>query len=126
MLCFLYNIFYDKSKGIYNNIVTLVQQHCRIILFEATNDAGSFLTSDNPSFLHKSLPDEKYNMSGFVFPITPSFLLLVTPSKSQSINEVNYVTANKEIVIQFNRIIKNHCIKTLISNRRKIYNLLEF
>lgn len=57
--------------------------------FLAYDNAGAFITSDNPAFEHKSSVVERDNGSGLVFPISPKYLVFVAKG-DEGINAVDY------------------------------------
>lgn len=50
----LYKIFFKNIGGFYHNVVQFALSNCQMILFEAYDNVGTFITSDNPAFEHKS------------------------------------------------------------------------
>ncbi|MBP1920196.1 hypothetical protein J2Z34_002694 [Youngiibacter multivorans] len=75
-----------------------------MILFEAYDDAGTFITSDNPSFHHVSMV-EKENSNGFIFPITPKHLLFIGKGDTDSIDIVDHRFADHSTIQHFNKIV---------------------
>lgn len=69
-----------------------------MILFEAYDNAGTFITSDNPSFQHISVV-AKGDTNGFIFPITPKYLLFITKGNLDSIDIVDHRFANRDIIV---------------------------
>lgn len=67
----LYKMFFKNSGGFYHNVVNLALKGCQMILFEAYENAGTFITSDNPAFEHRSTVIEKITVRGlfFLFPL---------------------------------------------------------
>lgn len=74
-----------------------------MILFEAYEKAGYFITSDNPAFENNSIP-EKENSNGMIFPLTPKYLLFIARGLD-GINVVDHRFANTDTIKRFNRII---------------------
>ena len=44
----LYKMFFKNTGGFYHNVVQFALSGCQMILFEAYDNAGAFITSDNP------------------------------------------------------------------------------
>ena len=118
----LYKMFFKSSGGFYHNIVKMALQGCQMILFEAYDGAGSFITSDNPAFEHISAV-ERNNNNGFIFPITTKYLIFIAKG-TEEINVVDHRFANTDTIRYFNRIIAQHKTDTLISIQKDISNLL--
>lgn len=119
----LYKMFFRKKDGFYHNAIAKVMEGCQMILFEVYDNAGSFITSDNPAFQHMSAIT-KDNLNGFIFPITPKYLLFIAKGDLDSINIVDYRFANRDTIQHFNRIIKNQKNKTIIACERTIDHLI--
>lgn len=114
----LYRMLFKKQGGFYHNIILKTMEGCQMILFEAYDDAGTFITSDNPAFEHISFV-ESQNNNGFIFPMSPKYLLFIAKGM-ESINIVAHRFADKNTVRFFNRIIKSHKMDTLISVEKMI------
>lgn len=71
----LYKMFFKNKGGFYHNVVQLALSGCQMILFETYDNAGQFITSDNPAFEHKSTVIKRNNGSGLIFPISPKYLV---------------------------------------------------
>lgn len=91
---------------------------CQRILFEAYDAAGSFITSDNPAFEHKTFI-ERQNSSGIVFPISPKYFIFFAKG-DEGINIANHKFVVKHTIKHFNRIIAQHKTDTLISVSKNI------
>ncbi|WP_459129611.1 DUF4238 domain-containing protein [Guggenheimella bovis] len=85
----LYKMFFKNTGGFYHNVVQFALSGCQMILFEACDNAGFFITSDNPAFEHKSAVVERDNGSGLVFPISPKYLVFVAKG-DEGINVVDH------------------------------------
>lgn len=119
----LYRIFFKKTGGFYHNVIQKTLNNCHMILFEAYDNAGTFITTDNPAFQHKSSV-LKENINGFIFPLTPKYLLFVAKGERDSIEVVGHRFASKDTVRFFNKIIKNNKQNKIISSERFISNLI--
>ena len=94
-----------------------------MILFEAYDNAGPFITSDNPAFEHKSSVVERDNSSGLVFPISPKYLVFVAKG-DEEINVVDHRFANAETVKKFNRIINANKTEIIISSSKNLNDVI--
>lgn len=113
----LYKMFFKNAGGFYHNIVAAALKGCQMILFEAYDGAGYFVTSDNPAFENKSVVEVK-NSNGMIFPLSPKYLLFIAKG-SEGINIVDHRFANTDTIRYFNRIIarnKNESIISLTKN----------
>lgn len=119
----LYKMFFKNTGGFYHNVVQFALNGCQIILFEAYDNAGTFITSDNPAFEHKSLVVERDNGSGFVFPISPKYLVFVAKG-DEGINVVDYRFADTDSVKKFNRIINAHKTEIIISSSKNLKDVM--
>ena len=93
-----------------------------MILFEANDGAGAFITSDNPAFEHK-LMVEADNNNGFVFPLSPKHLIFLARG-NEGINVVDCRFANTDTIRHFNKLIASHKTKAVISNQVDISRLI--
>lgn len=114
----LYKMFFKKSGGFYHNIVKIALTGCQMILFETYDSAGSFITSDNPAFEHRTVV-EKQNLNGMLFPLTPKYLLFIAKG-SEGINVIDHRFANSDTIRHFNRIIMQHKTESLISVTKEL------
>ena len=117
----LYRMFYKKTGGFYHNIIEKSLAGLQMVLFETYDGAGSFITSDNPAFEHK-LVVETDNNNGFVFPISPKYLIFIARG-NEGINVVDYRFANMDTIRHFNRLTALHKTEAVISNQADISRL---
>lgn len=115
----LYKMFFKNTGGFYHNVVQFALSGCQMILFEAYDNAGAFITSDNPAFEHKSSVVERDNGSGLVFPISPKYLVFVAKG-DEGINVVDHRFADADTVKKFNRIINAHKTEIIISSSKNL------
>ena len=115
----LYKMFFKNTVGFYHNVVQFALSGCQMILFEAYDNAGAFISSDNPAFEHKSSVVERDNGSGLVFPISPKYLVFVAKG-DEGINVVDHRFADAETVKKFNRIINAHKTEIIISSSKSL------
>lgn len=119
----LYKMFFKQNGGFYHNVIAKTMEGCQMILFEAYDDAGTFITSDNPSFQHISVVARE-NSNGFIFPITPKHLLFIGKGDPDSIDVVDYRFANQSTIQHFNKIVQSHRKNTMIASKRTLDNLI--
>lgn len=119
----LYKMFFKNSGGFYHNVVNLALSGCQMILFEAYDNAGTFITSDNPAFEYKSSFVEKDNGSGLVFPISPKYLVFIAKG-DDGINIIDHRFADSETIKKFNRIISNHRTELIISTCKNLNDII--
>lgn len=93
-----------------------------MILFEVYDEAGSFITFDNPAFEHKTVI-EVQNSTGMIFPLSPQYLIFIAKG-SDGINVVDHRFANADTVRHFNRIIAQHKSNTLIASTKQLNDLM--
>lgn len=115
----LYKMFFKNTGGFYHNVVQFALSSCQMILFEAYDNAGIFITSDNPAFEHKSSVVERANGSGLVFAISPKYLVFIAKG-DKGINVVDHRFADIETVKKFNRIINAHKAEIIISSSKNL------
>lgn len=115
----LYKMFFKNTGSFYHNVVNLVLSGCQMILFEAYDNAGAFITSDNPAFEHKSPVVERDNGSGMIFPISPKYLIFIAKG-DEGINIIDHRFANSETVKKFNRIINAHKTELAIFSSKNL------
>ncbi len=118
----LYKMFFKKKGGFYHNAVKQAFTGCQMILFEAYNNAGSFITSDNPAFEHRTVI-ERQNSSGMIFPLSPKYLIFIAKG-DKGINIVDHRFADSDTIKHYNRIIARHKTDTLISVSKNIKEVM--
>ena len=116
----LYQMFYTE-KGFYHTALKKVLVDCQLILFEVYPNAGSFITSDNPVFIHRSSV-EKENLNAIYFPIDPNHLLFIARGR-ENINWIDYRRVNESLVRRFNNVIYQHKNEVVISCEKNILNI---
>lgn len=114
----LYKMLHKNTGGFFHTVLKQAISGCQMILFEAYDDAGFFVTSDNPAFEHISTV-ERTNHTGFVFPISPKYLLFIAKG-NEPINVVDHRFANTDTIKYFNRIILQHKTDFWISSQKNI------
>lgn len=119
----LYKIFYKSKEGFYHMMVHHVLEDCQMILYETYENAGSFISSDNPAFSYISNV-EKNNINGFYFPISPNYLLFIALG-SGKINHVDHRFVDRLTLKHLNTIIKLHSNEIVFSNEKYLSNLIQ-
>ncbi len=114
----LYKMFFKNTGGFYHNTVAAALKGCQMILFEAYDDAGYFIISDNPAFENKSVVEIK-NSNGMIFPLSPKYLLFIAKG-SEGINVVDHRFANTDTIRYFNRIVARYKNETIIALSKKL------
>lgn len=109
----LYKMFFKKAGGFYHNILEVVLKGCQMILFEAYDDAGTFITSDNPAFENKIFGETK-NSNGMLFPLSPKYLIFIAKG-SEGINVIDHRFADANTIRYLNRIVARYKNKTIIA-----------
>uniref|UniRef100_UPI0040255E19 DUF4238 domain-containing protein n=1 Tax=Eshraghiella crossota TaxID=45851 RepID=UPI0040255E19 len=119
----LYKMFFKNSGGFYHNVVNLALKGCQMILFEAYENAGTFITSDNPAFEHRSTVVEKNNSTRLVFPISPKYLIFIDKG-NEGINVVDHRFANTDTIKKFNRMIYEHKTELIVSMSNNLNDVI--
>ncbi len=109
----LCKMFFKNTGGFYHNTVAAALKGCQMILFEAYDGAGYFITSDNPVFENKSVLEVK-NSNGMIFPLSPKYLLFIAKG-SEGISVVDHRFANTDTIRYFNRIVARYKNETIIA-----------
>ena len=118
----LYRMFFSKSAGFYNNVVAKSYGALQMILFEAYDNAGTFITSDNPAYEYKSCV-ELQNSNGLFFPLSPKYMLFIGRG-DEGINVIDYRFANKDTVRKFNSMTKRNSCNRIVSIERELSSIL--
>ena len=114
----LYQMLYKGGGGYFHTFMDTGFKNLQMVLFRADDDAGSFITSDNPAFQYHSFPDRD-NMNGYIFPLSPKWLLFIC-NGNLDINIVDLRYADHSTVAYFNRAIFRNCNEISISNSRDL------
>lgn len=112
----LYKMFYKSSGGFFHKAMEVALSGFQMILFEAYDNAGLFITSDNPAFQNESHVETR-NSNGLIFPLSPRFLLFICKG-TEGINVVDYRMANAETVRYFNGVIYRNRTNSVIVNTK--------
>ena len=119
----LYKMFFKNSGGFYHNVVNLALKGCQMILFESYENDGTFITSDNPAFEHRSTVVEKNNSTRLVFPISPKYLIFIDKG-NEGINVVDHRFANTDTIKKFNRMIYEHKTELIVSMSNNLNDVI--
>ena len=112
----LYRMLYKVKGGHFHTLMEIGCKKLQMVLFRANDDAGSFITSDNPAFQYRSIP-ERQNMNGYIFPLSPQWLLFIC-NGDLDINIVDMRYADHSTVSYFNRAIFRNSTEMSISNSK--------
>lgn len=118
----LYKIFFKTKGGFYHTAIDMALKGLQMILFEAYDGEGYFVTSDNPAFEYK-MTVEKRNSAGMIFPISPKYLIFIAKG-DEGINVVDHRYAKRDDIHRFNKIIAQYKNKTIISNIDRLDKLM--
>lgn len=118
----LYRMIYGGARGFYHSALNAATLRLQMVLFEAYDDAGQFITNDNPAFQHYSIP-EAQSMNGYVFPLSPKYLLFICRGDAPT-NIVDMRFADHKVVAYFNQAIYRNRTQKAISNFKDLSKLL--
>lgn len=116
----LYKMFFSNTNGFYNNLINKSYSSLQMVLFEAYDNEGTFITSDNPAFEYISYV-ESSNLNGFYFPLTPKHLLFICRGDTD-INVIDFRYAKQHLIKTFNSIIKQNSKNITIGIDRDLNN----
>lgn len=114
----VYRILFNSEKNVSALIEDIYNNgEYKITLFKASQ-GSSFITSDNCSFINDG------DFRGMIFPLSARFLLVVRAGKKSKINEIQCMMLEPEKVKEYNRMIFDNAIYSVISNVRYLPNIL--
>lgn len=120
----IYKSLHGVKKGFFHSFVPNALQRCGLMLFKVRDEAeGSFLTSDNPAFIHSSCL-EVNNANGMYFPLTPKYLLFIGLNSEGDASDMILRTIGNKDIRKINNIILNTATRSVISNYRRLGYLL--
>jgi len=119
----LYRMLFKSKGGHYHTFLDTAMAQCQMILFEAYNNAGAFITSDNPAYQNRSTAVERDNRNGFVFPLSPKYLIMICKG-SDGYNKVDYRMATADVVRYYNRATFSNKTDTVIANQKDLSLLM--
>ena len=119
----LYRLLKDKKVGHYHELLLGAIEHCQMVFYEAQDSISSFITSDNPAFLNQQLAPEVNNHTGYIFPLSPKYLLFIGRG-SGNLNVIDYRFADRKLVCFFNRIIYRNRSKAVVASLKNLKDLL--
>ena len=118
----LYRLLYKHKGGFYHPMINKVCKECQLMLYDAKKSGISFITSDNPAVLNiNNFLVENFN--GFIFPLTPDYLLFVAKGDSE-ITHVGYKQVNINFVKTINNLIRINHFKTVVANKQDLNDFL--
>lgn len=118
----LYKMFFKQKGGFFHNVINTALKGCQMILFEAYEGEGEFITSDNPAFEYKSVVEVK-NSTGMIFPLSPKYLIFIAKGED-GIDVVDYRYANADTIRHFNNIIAKCKTEILIASNKYLDKLI--
>ena len=119
----LYRMLFKTTGGHYHTFMDATMAQCQMILFEAYDNAGTFITSDNPAFQNRSPVVELQNNNGMVFPLSPKYLIFICRG-SEGYNKVDYRMANADVVRYYNRATYSNRTDTVVANQKDLSLLI--
>ena len=111
----LYRMLFKESKGHFHLLTDQALKRCQMILFKAKDDAGYFITSDNPAFRYQSVSRARADC--FLFPISPRYLLVIAKGSGE-IQNIDFRLADSKTVRSFNRKVESQKINCFISVKK--------
>lgn len=115
----LYKMLFQNNHGYYHTMLKSEMEHCQMICFEVMDGAGMFITSDNPAFLYKTKAPERYERTGYYFPISPYHLLFMGKG-SGLYNSMIYRVADRKTVRLFNQMIYQAKDESIVSKEKEL------
>lgn len=119
----LYRMLYTKKEGFYHEMLKSAIEKCQMVCIEALDGEGAFITSDNPVFLNKTRPPEAKYMTGYIFPISPKYLLYMCRGRG-GYNSVMLGRADRNDIKKLNGYIYRNKDKAIVSTERELKNIL--
>ena len=119
----LYRMLYQEKAGFYHAMLQSALEKCQMVFIEAENGEGSFITSDNPVFLNEPRPLEVKNITGYIFPLSPKYLLYMCKGKG-GYNSMMLRWAGRNDIRKLNGYIYRNREKAIISTERELKYIL--
>lgn len=116
-------MLFQHSKGFYHAMLNSAIEKCQMVCIEAMDGAGSFITSDNPVFLNKTRPPEAKDMTGYIFPISPKYLLYMCKGRGD-FNSMKLQRADTNVIKKLNGFIYRNRDKAIVSAERELPSIL--
>lgn len=117
----LYRMLYRQKNGYYKAKLQTALEKYQMVCLEATE--GSFITSDNPVFLNETMAPEAQNKTGYIFPLSPKYLLYMCKGKGGP-HSMMYMPVAFSFVKKMNRFIYSHREKAIVSTERELKKLI--
>lgn len=117
----LYRMLYQKKNGYYKAKLQTALEKYQMVCLEATE--GSFITSDNPVFLNETMAPEVQNKTGYIFPLSPRYLLYMCKGQGGH-NSMMYMPVAISFVKKMNRFIYSYRDKAVVSTERELKKLI--
>lgn len=120
----IYKGLFQDPKGFVEVFTKSAINGLGIIVFRVRDDnEGNFITSDNP-VVHYNCILHTQNKRGIYFPLTPRVLLFMGKNTNGCIEDVIFRTVTNQDVRSLNRIILNGASEHIVSNYRRLGNIL--
>jgi hypothetical protein len=120
----LYKSLNNKPNNLISNILNINNNNHQAILLYCSPEDGSFITSDNPAFIHNDIMDVRAK-AGIYFPLTSQYLLFVGKrSEGQDICDIDFRTVSNEDLRTLNKIVFLHANKSIVVKQKYLGYLL--
>lgn len=119
----IYRFLFNTESGFYTRMLSYILEKNQIILYKCMEDAGTFITSDNPAFYHSCIL-EKEDYRSIICPLTPYYLIMITKGMKEAIDQVDFRAANNSLIKKFNRVILSASTEKIVSNRKYLGYIL--
>ncbi len=117
----LYRMLFRKDNGFYNAKLRNALEKYQMVCVEATE--GAFITSDNPVFLNETMVPEVKNRTGYVFPLSPKYLLYMCKGQG-GYSSMMYVPVALPFVKKLNQYIYYYRDEVVVSTERDLKKLI--
>lgn len=114
-------MLYRQKNGYYKAKLQTALEKYQMVCLEATE--GSFITSDNPVFLNETMAPEAQNKTGYIFPLSPKYLLYMCKGQGGP-HSMMYMPVAFSFVKKMNRFIYSHREKAIVSTERELKKLI--
>lgn len=119
----LYRMLYMKKVGFYHAMLKSAIEKCQMVCIEAIEGEGTFITSDNPVFLNETRPPEAKDMTGYIFPVSPRYLLYMCKGHG-GYNSMMLRWAGRNDIKKLNSYIYRNRDKAIVSTERELKKIL--
>lgn len=116
-LCQVYKALFSNDVSYFREFFRKIKERCQIRLLYCPENAGAFITSDNPAFSHINNVT-RYNYNAIYFPLTPQYLLVIGNGQPNSLNKIEVKIVNNKGVKSYNKIILSKSYTSIVSNKK--------